>query len=168
MARSDETRHKTYSVSVGRCSLNTSQEKHNYLDMHFNAFTSKGKSNKKKERVPDGPTIKYSQGIKNSCIMSSLASALYYMGDELASEYIIRRKKLSLTFIHGKGRMQFCRDTLMAQYIKKGPKIHYQIQEWNTSTTTFDILQNHSNYPTVCLLLDTAHRTNHFITVCGK
>ena len=33
---------------------------------------------------------------------------------------------------------------------------------------TYDILQNHYNYPTVCLLLDTAHRTNHCITVCGK
>ena len=29
-------------------------------------------------------------------------------------------------------------------------------------------MQNHSNYPTVCLLLDTAHRTNHCINVCGK
>ena len=34
--------------------------------------------------------------------------------------------------------------------------------------TTYDILQNHSNYPTVCLLLDTAHRTDHCITVGGK
>ena len=34
------TRHKTYTVPVGRCSLNTSQEKHNYLDIHYNAFTS--------------------------------------------------------------------------------------------------------------------------------
>ena len=36
------------------------------------------------------------------------------------------------------------------------------------NTTTFDILQNHCNYPTVCLLLDTAHQKNHCITVCGK
>ena len=28
--------------------------------------------------------------------------------------------------------------------------------------------QNHFNYPTVCFLLDTAHRTDHYITVCGK
>ena len=105
--RSDLTRHKTYTVPVRRCSLNTSQEKHNYLDMHYKVFTSLGKSNKKKEQVPDGPTIKYSQGIQNSCIISSLASSLYYMGDVNASEYIIRRKQLSLTFIHDKGRMQF-------------------------------------------------------------
>ena len=70
-ARCDETRHKTYTVHVGQCYLNTSQEKHNYLDMHYNALTCLGKSNKKKERVPDGPTIKYSQGIQNSCIISS-------------------------------------------------------------------------------------------------
>ena len=67
--RCDETRHKTYNVPVGRCSLNTSQEKHNYLDIHYNALTCLGESNKKKERVPDGPTIKYSQGIQNSCIL---------------------------------------------------------------------------------------------------
>ena len=36
------------------------------------------------------------------------------------------------------------------------------------NTTTFDTLQNHCNYPTVCLLLDTAHRTNNCINVCGK
>ena len=65
--------------------------------------------------------------------------------------------------------MQFCHDTLMGQYReKKEQKINYQIQEWNTSTTTFDKLQNHSNYPTMCLLLDTAHRKDHCITVCGK
>ena len=57
--------------------------------MKSNAFTSLGKFNKKKEQGPDVPTIKYSQGIQNSCIISSLASALYYMGDVHASEYII-------------------------------------------------------------------------------
>ena len=101
--RSDLTRHKTYTVPVGRYSLNISQEKHNYLDMHSKAFISLGKSNKKKEQVPDGTNIKYSQGIQNSCIISYLASALYYMGDVNASEYIIRRKQLSLTLIHDKG-----------------------------------------------------------------
>ena len=75
--------------------------------MHSNALTCQGESNNKKERVPDGPTIKYSQGIQNSCIMSSLASALYYMGDELASEYIIRRKQQSIACIYRNGRMQF-------------------------------------------------------------
>ena len=36
------------------------------------------------------------------------------------------------------------------------------------NTTAFDILQNYCNDPNVCLVLDTAHRTNHCITVCGK
>ena len=72
------TGHKTYTVPVGRCYQNTSQEKQNYWYMLYKAFTSKGKSNKKKEQVPDVPIIKYSQGMQNSCIISSLASALYY------------------------------------------------------------------------------------------
>ena len=46
--RCDETRHKTYNVPVRRCSLNTSQEKHNYLDMHFNALACLGKYNNKR------------------------------------------------------------------------------------------------------------------------
>ena len=65
--------------------------------------------------------------------------------------------------------MQFCCDALMGQYReKKELKIHYHIQEWNTCMTTYDILQNHYNYPTVCLLLDTANQKDYCITVCGK
>ena len=88
--------------------------------------------------MPDGPTIKYSQGIQNSCIISSLASALYYMVDELESEYIIRRKQQSLAFIHSKGRMNSA-VILLWDNTEKITKIHYQIQEWNTCTTTYDI-----------------------------
>ena len=65
----DETRHKNYIVPVGQCSLNTPQDDHNFLDIHSNALTCIGESNKKKKRVPNGPTIKYSQGIQNSCII---------------------------------------------------------------------------------------------------
>ena len=103
----DETQHKTYIVPVGRCALHTSQDEPNIVDMHYNALICLGKYNNKEERVPDGPTIKYSQGIQNSCIISSLASEFYYMGDELASEYIIRSKQQSLYFIHSKGLMKF-------------------------------------------------------------
>ena len=87
--------------------------------MHSNALTCLGEFNKKNERVPDGPTIKYSQGIQNACIISSLASELYYMGDELASEYIIKRKQKSLSCIHSNVRMQFCRDAFMVQSREK-------------------------------------------------
>ena len=44
----DETQHKTFNVRVGRCSLNNSQEKHNYLDIHSNALTCLGESKKEK------------------------------------------------------------------------------------------------------------------------
>ena len=65
--------------------------------------------------------------------------------------------------------MKFCPDALMGKYREKTEqKIHYQIQEWNTYTTTYDILQNRSNYTTVRLLLDTSHQTDHCINVCGK
>ena len=46
--------------------------------------------------------------------------------------------------------------------------MHYQIQEWKGKKTTFDILQKHTNYTNVCLVLDMEHRANHCITVCGK
>ena len=54
------------------------------------------------------------------------------------------------------------------QEVKKEQRIHYRIQEWNTYTTPYDILQHYSNCSTVCLLLDTAHRTDQCIIVCGK
>ena len=107
--------------------------------------------------------------MQDSCIISSLASALYYIGDVHASEYVIRRKQLSLEFIHNKGRIQFLHNTLMGIIREKTePKTHYQIQEWEKKTKTFDILQNHYYYPTLCLLLDTEQRTDHCINVCDK
>ena len=51
---------------------------------------------------------------------------------------------------------------------KKNEKsLNYRIEEWHTSTP-YDIFRNQSTYPTVCLLLDTWHQTDNFITVCGK
>ena len=38
--RSDLTGHKNYTVPVVQCSLNTSQEEQNYLDMNSKACTS--------------------------------------------------------------------------------------------------------------------------------
>ena len=65
----DENQHKTYTVPVGRCALHTSVYEPNFLGMHNNALICLGKSNNKEERVSDGPTLKYSQGIHNSCIL---------------------------------------------------------------------------------------------------
>ena len=81
----DETQHKTYIVPVGRCALHTLKDEPNFVDIHPNALIGLGKSNKKQERVTDEPTMKYSQGIHNSCILSSLDSAFYYVVDELVS-----------------------------------------------------------------------------------
>ena len=64
--------------------------------------------------------------------------------------------------------MQFCHDILMGHDRRKNEiRIHYRIQEWHAFTTC-DILHNQSNYPTVCLLLETAHRADHCIAVCVK
>ena len=88
---------KTYTVSVGIFFLHKSVNVPNFVDIYHNALICLGESNKKEEPskisdikirlliVPGGPTLKFSQGNQNSCIISSLASALYYMGDELAS-----------------------------------------------------------------------------------
>ena len=85
---------------------------------------------------------------------------LHYMGDEFASKYIIKRMQKSLLEVHNKGRMHFCLDICLGHG-------NYCIEEWHTSTP-YDILWNEPTYPTVCLLLDMWHQTDHFITVCGK
>ena len=56
----------------------------------------------------------------------------------------------------------------MGHHIEKNEKIpNFCIEEWHTSTQC-DIFQTHYTCPTVCLLLDTWHRNDHCITVCGK
>ena len=70
--------------------------------------------------------------------------------------------------IHNKGQMHFCRDIFMGHHREKNEKIpNYCIEEWQTSTS-YDILRNESTYPTVCLLLDMWHRTDHYIAVLGE
>ena len=88
--------------------------------------------------VPGVPTLLYQQNNHNSCILSSLASEMHYMGDEYASEYIISRKQFFLE-IHNKGRMHFCRDILMGH--QKEKKENYHIKESHTSTL-YDIFRN--------------------------
>ena len=116
--------------------------------------------------VTGAPNLFYQQGNHNSCILSYLASALNYIGDEYASEYIIRRKQKCLSEIHNKDWMHFCRDILMGHHKEKTKKLNYCIEEWHTSTPYY-IFRNQYTYPTVCLLLDTWNRT-HCIKVCGK
>ena len=64
--------------------------------------------------------------------------------------------------------MHFCRDILIGHHREKNEKrLNYCIEEWHTSTP-YDLFRNQSTYTTVCLLLDTWHRTNNCIAVCGK
>ena len=113
---------------------------------------------------PGAPTLFYQQGNHNSCILSSLASALHYMGDEYASQYIIRRNNKCILEIHNKVRMQFYCDILIGHHNKKTKKNQYCIDEWHTSTPYY-ILRYQYTYPTVCLLLDIWYQNDHFITI---
>ena len=164
----DKTRHNTYTIPVGRCDLHTSQDEPNIVDMNSNALTCLGQYNKKRERVPDGPTINIHK--------ASRIHVLYHPWHRhcIIWEMNLRQNissgvsnSLLLSFI-----VKFeCNSDVILLWDnteKKEQNIYYQIQEWNTCTTTYDIFQNHSKYPTVCLLLETAHRTDHCITVCGK
>ena len=45
----DETKHKTYTVPVGRCALDTSVYVPNFVDMHHNELICLGEYNKKEE-----------------------------------------------------------------------------------------------------------------------
>ena len=47
MVTCDETKHKTYTVPVGRCALHTSIYVPNFLDMHHNALICWGEADKK-------------------------------------------------------------------------------------------------------------------------
>ena len=118
--------------------------------------------------VTGAPTLFYQQCNQNSCILSSLASALHHMGDGYASEYIIRRNQNSFLEIQNKVQMHFCRDILLRHHKGKNEKRpNYCIEEWHTSMP-YDILRSQYTYLTVCFLLDTWQRTNHCIIICGK
>ena len=90
------------------------------------------------------------------------------MGDYYASKYIIKSKQKYLFDIHNKGQMHLCSDILMGHHREKNEKrLNFCIEEWHTSTP-YDISRNKFTYTTLCFSLDTWHRTNHCITVCGK
>ena len=45
----DETKHKKYTVPVGRCDLHTPVYVPNFVDIHHNVLICLGESNKKKQ-----------------------------------------------------------------------------------------------------------------------
>ena len=99
----DDDSPNIYTVPVGKYCIQTSFDKSKYEEIHQNVLIFPGGSISKKEPskislkktirfyiVPGAPTLFYQQGNHYSCIISSLASALRYMGDEYASKYIIK------------------------------------------------------------------------------
>ena len=97
MVKRDDYSPNIYTLPVGRCDLQTSDDESKYEEIHQNALIFPSGyiyikepskiSEKKKIRlyiVPRAPTLFYQQGNQNSCIIKSLASALHYIGDEYA------------------------------------------------------------------------------------
>ena len=94
----DDEGQNMYTVPVRQCNQQTSVEESRYEEKPKSALIVPGKSISKKETskisgnktirlyiVPDAPTLFYEQGNKYTCILSTLASALHYMGDGYAS-----------------------------------------------------------------------------------
>ena len=134
VTRDDDSKN-IYTAPVGRCNQQTSVDESKYEEKHQNTLIFPGESISKKEPskisekkrvhlyiVPGTPSLLYQQGNHNQWILSSLTSEWHYMGDEYASEYIIRRKQKCLLEIHNKGRMHFCRDILMGHHREKMKK----------------------------------------------
>ena len=133
----DDYSRNVYTVRIGGCNVLTSVDESKYEEKRQNLlicpgeYISKNEPNKISEKtvrlyfVPGSHTLLYQQSNQNSFILSSLSSALHYMGDKLASEYIIRLKQNSLLEVHNKGQMHFCRDILMGHNREK--KINYRI-----------------------------------------
>ena len=124
-----------YTVNVGQYNEQTSDDESKYEDKRKNSLIGSGEYISKKEPskisenktmrlyiITGAPTLLYQQGNYNSCILTSLTSALHYMGDEYASEYIIRRKQKCLLGTHNKGQMHFSRDILMGHHKEKNEK----------------------------------------------
>ena len=100
----DDDRPNIYTVPVGWSNLQKPVDESRYEEIHQNALICPGgyiyikepiKISEKKTIhlyiVPVAPTLFYQQVNQNSCIISSLASALNYMGYEYTSKYIIKR-----------------------------------------------------------------------------
>ena len=128
----DDGSRKNYTVPVGRCNQQTTFEESKcdkkpksaliVPGAYFSKKEPSKKSDKKPKRlyiVPCATTLFYQQSNKNSCILSSLASALHHMVGGYASEYIIRRKQNYLLGIQNKCRMHFCCGILMGHHNEK-------------------------------------------------
>jgi hypothetical protein len=113
------------------------------------------------------PIVFYQQHQSNSCMISSLASALLHIGDTYAAKYVIKRKQEANDALEV-GRMNFCEQLMKNDHTRQigEQRIKYTVKRWKLSDG-FDIFHNISEYPTVCRLIDKKGGTNHCVTVCG-
>ena len=109
MVKRDYDSQNIYTVTVGQCNQQKLVEESKYEEKTKSASIVPGEYISKKEPgkipetktirlyiVPCAPSLLYQQGNQNSCIVLSLALTLHYMGDEYASEFIIKREKNTL------------------------------------------------------------------------
>ena len=128
---SDDDSLNSCTVTVVRCNQYTTSEESKFEKKPKSELIVPGASISKKEPdkkpakkpkrlyiVPGAPTLFYQKLNQNSCILSSLASALHHVGDGYVSEYIIRCKQKSLLENNNKFRMHFCRDNLIGHHNK--------------------------------------------------
>ena len=91
----DDDSQNNYTLPVGWCNEQKSDDDSKYEEKRKNALIGPGESISKKEPsnisekkticlyiVTGSPTLLYQQGNHNSCISSSLASSLHFMCDE--------------------------------------------------------------------------------------
>lgn len=93
------------------------------------------------------------QGNENSCAITSLANALMYINDKASAYELMKHKKKCLATTR---RLQFLTTVLRA--------MGYTV----TKITDFDVLNNVSNWPTVCGLSGSDGGRGHAVSVCGQ
>ncbi len=89
-----------------------------------------------------------------SCLFSSLANGFYFIGDKRTGELIENHAKISLQKID---RMKYAIELTRNKTYKYNP-VRYKGE-------LFDILNNTSEWPTLCVLLGDDYSQNHAITV---
>jgi hypothetical protein len=110
-----------------------------------------------------GPTLKYTQGTENSCIVCSLASALMEFGDKYASSYVYRRL-VTVREIQTSNRMVYVYDLMSGHHRMKGERaLKYEAKRWKCDK--YNILEQYTEVPVLCRIQDTLGATDHCVTV---
>ena len=102
---------------------------------------------KKKRKIqfhPAAPVIKYHQKSSNSCCLSSLASAFYYIGDNRAVTALVNHIEESLKLQTEKFRNIIYFDNAIITNIRKikgGKNLRYNLKVCQKNNA-FDVLEN--------------------------